>query len=281
MKTLLLALAFTGSLAAQAPEVRYGTYPVAGAHASRGSLLAWSDAGNLHVGLVDRRGQLVATRIVDLPDAELSAPAIATDGRSYLIAFAHASGAGLQIAGVAVDANGNPGPVRIYAAGTGSTPSVFWNGDAYSLHAERELVTIDRSGARRAAVDAPLRRDQVVLGTDAQLAFDTSTFAGIRHCGFTMCVTIGASYTVSWTFSSATSSQITDRVVRPWHALGQAVAATDGTDFMLGWNGVNGVEALLIRNGEPYSSTLVPAAVGALTVPVSAGVVARDKGTSS
>lgn len=264
MKPLLAAILLGAAFTAHAAEIRYGTYPTADTHASQATLLAWSERGDLHVGRVDVHGQLIATHTIDVPGAELSAPTIASDGESFLVAFLQLSNAGSQVAAAPVDATGKPGAVRVYGPAI-NRPLLIWNRDAYSLWGDQELVTVDRTGTllRRTTVTT---RDQAVVGPDAQLFFTQYSQPGGFHCGFTWCSTIYASYSVYWTYSSPTVSR-SGRVDRVWYATGRPAAATNGSDFILAWNGPAGVEAIVIRNGEPYSSILIPAPVDLTTSP--------------
>jgi hypothetical protein len=262
MKQLLAAMLLGAAFTAHAAEIQYGNYPPNDTHASHATLLAWSEAGDLHIGRVDAHGQLIATNTIDVPGAELSAPAIASDGQSFLVAFLQLSNSGSQIAAAPIDAAGKLGTVRVYGPAI-NRPLLIWNRDAYSLWGDQQLFTIDRTGTLLGQTPTTTR-DQAVIGSDAQLTFTHYSQPGGFHCGFTWCTTIYPSYSVYWTYSSATTRR-SGHVDRVWYATGPPAAATNGSDFMLAWNGLTGVEAIVIRNGEPYSSVLIPAPVDPAT----------------
>lgn len=263
MRTLFAALALVTAFATHAAEIQYGKSE---AHAAAGSLIAWTQDGALHIARIGSHGRPLKTTTIALPNATLSAPAIATDGASYLVAFSHFSNAGLQVAATSVDAYGNAGGVRTYGAGNGNAPVVYWNKDTYALHGAARLFTLDRNGAPLVSIESAPSVSQVITNANARFTFANTTYAGSRHCGFSACIDLPPNYTIYWSYSSD-GKQTRGTEARRWTSLGKTAAATNGTDFVLTWIGERGVEALTIRNGEPYALSLVPAPADFGTTP--------------
>lgn len=171
MRRALLILFAAASMHAQtiSPELSYGPYrrpdrgidhAVAAAH--RGALLAWSEIGadsgyaRIHLGILNDDAQLISPiTVLPIPpgDREDVAPAVASDGRSFFVAYVERiRGRELQLMGVTVDAFGTASAPRAYGPAVSinvappPTTQVVWDGTSYHVLGVGQAFAVARDG---------------------------------------------------------------------------------------------------------------------------------------
>ena len=239
--TLLLALVLT-------LEQSYGPYarPVNGgdaavAPARGGALLAWSEANRIHVGMLDARGRL-SPEIHVLPTrTERSiavAPAAASDGFSYFVAWIELESGMQRTMGVDVAFDGTPaGEPQQYGKALAITSNDFalrlvWDGIDYRLWTGEDVP----SGVAAA---------NGVVAT-------SSSKRSLLHCGFSWC---SWSSDVVWFIGTKEGRHrlafITGPVsIRPWRDLPlppTAIAAARDR-FVIAWP-LDGIIHYLVPGG--------------------------------
>lgn len=266
MLKLLVALVVLFTPSIHAAEILYANYPQE-APVSHAGLLVWSEGGDLRITRLGARGQVLATHTVDVPQAELSLPSIASDGRAYLVAFVCRSFRGTSVAVVPVDAAGAPGSVRIYGAAQESraparvlTPSLVRTPGAYVLWGQRTMYMLDGDGLLLSESEGPPAGATVVAG-DAVLTFSTTTDPGGLRCtiGGRSCRVFPPTTTIEWRYSSPDVVK-SGSLVRPWSKNLELVAAgnDDGTEFVIAWMTDWDAEAIVVREGEGVALVKVP-----------------------
>ncbi|MDQ3281496.1 MAG: hypothetical protein M3Q69_08790 [Acidobacteriota bacterium] len=254
----LLLLLFTFAAHAQTVSDEHvyarGANPVSIA-APRGALVAWTDAGALHVQLVSRRGEPVWPATTIPTTSKAASPALATNGETFLIVFSEE----LSLAAVVVDANGTQlGPVHEYGTPSSNTPSVVWNVSAYLVWTPLALYAFDRNGIPAGSTPNAQRTTRVVGGNDRLLQFQFTSQQETSICWVPWaCLKTPASYTISWTYATATQTT-SGSESRNWYATGPpAATAGNDSDFVIAWNAPHGVEAELLRDGKGIATALV------------------------
>ena len=256
--TLLLALL----LAASPIEQSHGPYarPTNGAQATaaaaRGSaLLAWSEADRIHVGRLDTHARL-ASEIRTLPAttarAVAVAPAAASDGVSFLVAWLELGGGQQRTMAMLVDVLGTPiGMPRQYATDPVESNDfavrLAWDGSAYRLWTGRKLIAIDTSGTVLSTTDlsaipqSATARNGVVATTSLKVTF---------HCGFGWC---SRTYDLVWAAGSSTGSERVGFTYSPYPAPppihSPSIIAAAGDQFGVAWSRPWGIHYLLTGDG--------------------------------
>ncbi len=260
--TLLFALL----LAVSPVEQSYGPYarPMNGgdaavAPARGGALLAWSEAGRIRVALLDTRGR-IASEIHTLPATSARvnavAPAAASDGDSYFVAWLELESGLERPMGVRVARDGSPvGTPRPYGRALTIASNDFglrlvWDGAAYRLWASQQLLTIDRNGNVLASTAAELPSG--AAASNGVLATSSARIAFVG-CGFSWCT---YSSHVTWTVGSRSESlQIGfasgSPTQRPHLALTAppTTVAAAGDRFVVAWPVPAGIRYLLTGDG--------------------------------
>lgn len=235
---LLALLLLTATLSAQrvSPvEESYGPYarPRRGgrqalAVGSTGILLAWSETlgtPRIRIGLLDSHAQLIsgiATLPVTAESAEAYAPAVAFNGKSFLVAWVERYRGGEKIRSVAVDGSGVPvgtpqshGFVRVPDV----TPLIVWDGAAW------QVLEGSPIGVQAAAMNGGAR------GT-TKLA-RTMLF---RNCFLLRCEYYGNRWDVVWTAGLLTGSkQIGEEWAPGTTPVGMSNIAPAGDGFAVAW----------------------------------------------
>lgn len=260
-----MPLLLTLLLAVSPIEQSYGPYarPTNGAQATvaaaRGSaLLAWSEADRIHVGRLDTHARL-ASEIRTLPAttarAVALAPAAASDGVSFLVAWLELAGGQQRTMAMFVDVLGTPiGMPRQYAAdpieSNDFVVRLAWDGSAYRLWTGRKLIAIDTGGTVLSNKDlsampqSATARNGVVATTSLKVTL---------HCGFGWC---SRTYDLLWAVGSSTGSE---RIATtsgpsptpaPIHS--PSIIAAAGDRFGVAWSRPWGVHYLLTDDGTNF-----------------------------
>lgn len=264
MNWLLLALLLT-------VEQGYGPYarPLNGgdaavAPARGGALLAWSEENRIRTGWLDSRGQLaseVHTLPVQTSRSSAIAPAAASDGNLFFVAWVEIESGLQRTMGVIVARDGAPlGEPRQYGkalaiASNDFTMHLVWDGNAYRLWGGGKVSTIDRAGNVLAAVDLA----QMPSGADASNGVDatSSSRVALLHCGFSWCTwdsrvtwTIGAKsdYLQLQQVSGPVTVPSTTQAVRAL-PLPPTVVADARERFIIAWPAREGIRYLIPGEG--------------------------------
>jgi hypothetical protein len=173
--------------------------------ASTGSIVAWFEAGAMHVGGLTRDGSRRPDRIIDA-EAEAHHPAMATAGAQTLLVYVdgNAFGSG-TIRALRLDANGQP-LAPAFTVGHGAAPSVATDG--------REWLIVWQSS------DGTKVRPQVLAArvtANGDATAEVLVFANDAAQYHPLVAWSGAGYVVAWvegeTAASGTHSRVMSQLV--------------------------------------------------------------------
>ncbi len=245
----------------------YGPYarPVNGGDAAvaavrGGALVAWSEANRIHVSLLDAHARL-SPDIHLLPAtaarAVAVAPAAASDGASYLVAWIELESGLQRTMGMLVARDGSPiGTPRQYGkaltiASNDFAVRLVWDGAAYRLWGGGKALTVDRNGEVLTSADAAVVPSGVAASNG--VVATSSARATLLGCGFLWCSV--ASW-VTWTTGAKTDSvQVgywTGPAVTPSRSelpLPPSVVAAARDRFVVAWPAPEGLRYLVTGDG--------------------------------
>ena len=257
--SLLLALTLVLS------EQSYGPYarPVNGgdvavAPARGGALLAWSEAGRIHTGVLDthaRLGEGVHTFPATSERAIAVAPAAASNGTSFLVAWLELGPGGERVTAMLAGIDGAPAGTLLHygpavpVASNQFTLRVLWDGAAYRLWASGKMFTIGSDGNVLASADVSPQPHGVAA---RNRVLGTSTWRTTTSCWFGGCSrrddlawTVGAT---SGSLAVATTAGPVGRVPAPVLSPSAMAAAQDR--FAIAWAVPVGMRYLVPGEGD-------------------------------
>ncbi len=271
MNALILALALITS------EQSYGPYarPMNGADATiaparGGALLAWSEGSRIRFGMLDahaRLGEKIQTLPASSDRAIALAPAAASSGASFLVAWIELGAGTERVMAMSVGVDGTPlGAPRAYGGAVPIVTNEFalrlvWDGAAYRLWASGWMFTIDAYGNPLASAGVT-SLPQGVAARNGVLC--TSTVKITSTCGFGWCSRM---YDLLWTAGTATGSVRLGSTSGPAYppqpslVMSPSVMAAANHRFAIAWTNPSGVRYLMTGDGENLVSATAETSV--------------------
>jgi hypothetical protein len=257
--SLLLAAVLVFAEQSYGPYARSANGGDAAAAASRsGALLAWSESARIRVAPLDSRGRL-SPHVRMLPSRTARsvavAPAVASDGDAYLVAWVEHEG-GLQRAmAMRVDRHGIPvGTPRQYGRALIVSSNDFavrlvWDGASYHLWGGGKVSKVDANGDVLAATDLA----EVPRGVAAAngVVGTSSSRISLIGCGFSWC---SSESRVIWTIGGKSDSIRVGTATGPatqtrYLPLPPTNLAPAGEGFVVTWPDRGGIRHHATRDG--------------------------------